>query len=73
MNSPFTHAQKRHRKIKLFLWGSYGVGKTSIALQFPKPVLIDLEIRPNIRVNRLEFHPSVQFRAKTATPGQDRC
>jgi hypothetical protein len=39
----FHHARASDRRLKLFLWGDSGVGKTTLALQFPKPVVIDLE------------------------------
>lgn len=41
--SPFFEAQEKKRKIKLFLWGSWGTGKTTLSLQFPKPVMLDLD------------------------------
>ena len=41
--SPFQKARSLAKRLKLFLWGAPGVGKTWLALQFPKPVLIDLE------------------------------
>ncbi|MGQ9589919.1 MAG: ATP-binding protein [Planctomycetota bacterium] len=41
--SPFQKARLLDRRLKLFLWGDSGVGKTTLALQFPKPVIIDLE------------------------------
>ena len=41
--SPFQKARSLDRRLKLFLWGDSGVGKTTLALQFPKPVVIDLE------------------------------
>lgn len=41
--SPFQRAASRDRRLKLFLWGDVGVGKTTLALHFPKPVVIDLE------------------------------
>ncbi|MBF0342785.1 MAG: AAA family ATPase [Nitrospirae bacterium] len=41
--SPFTRAVSKEQRIKLFLWGDSGVGKTTLALQFPAPVVIDLE------------------------------
>jgi len=41
--SPFQTAAVQKRRLKLFLWGDSGVGKTTLALQFPKPVVIDLE------------------------------
>lgn len=42
-NNPFESAKKQDRRIKLFLWGSWGVGKTTAALQFPNPILFDLD------------------------------
>lgn len=41
--SPFTRAETRTRRLKLFLWGDAGVGKTTLALQFPAPAVIDME------------------------------
>jgi len=41
--SPFQKARSLDRRLKLFLWGDSGVGKTTLSLQFPKPVVIDLE------------------------------
>ena len=41
--SPFQKARSLDKRLKLFLWGDSGVGKTTLALQFPKPVVIDLE------------------------------
>jgi hypothetical protein len=41
--SPFQQAAVTSRRLKLFLWGDSGVGKTTIALRFPSPVVIDLE------------------------------
>ena len=41
--SPFQKAISLNKRLKLFLWGDSGVGKTTLALQFPKPVVIDLE------------------------------
>lgn len=41
--SPFQKAASLIKRLKLFLWGESGVGKTVLALQFPKPVVIDLE------------------------------
>ncbi|MCG3204355.1 MAG: hypothetical protein KCHDKBKB_01070 [Elusimicrobia bacterium] len=42
-DSPFQKAKSVEKRLKLFLWGDSGVFKTTIALQFPKPALIDLE------------------------------
>ena len=41
--SPFQKAASLKKRLKLFLWGDSGVGKTTLALQFPKPVVIDME------------------------------
>ena len=41
--NPFAPAEGVDKKIKLFLWGATGTGKTRLALQFPKPVVIDME------------------------------
>jgi hypothetical protein len=41
--SPFQKARSLEKRVKLFLWGDSGVGKTTLSLQFPKPVVIDLE------------------------------
>lgn len=41
--SPFRKAQTQEKRLKLFLWGDYGTGKTTLALKFPKPVVIDME------------------------------
>ena len=41
--SPFQRAKATLRRLKLFLWGGTGDGKTTLALKFFKPVVIDLE------------------------------
>lgn len=41
--SPFQKAQSIEKRLKLFLWGDSGVFKTTVALQFPEPVVIDME------------------------------
>ena len=41
--SPFQKAVTVEKRLKLFLWGDSGAGKTTLALQFPKPVVIDME------------------------------
>jgi hypothetical protein len=41
--SPFRAATETNRRLKLLLWGDSGAGKTSLALQFPGCVVIDLE------------------------------
>jgi len=41
--SPFQKAESLDKRLKLFLWGDSGAGKTTLSLQFPKPVVIDME------------------------------
>ncbi|MCP4662411.1 MAG: AAA family ATPase [bacterium] len=41
--SPFVRASATGRRLKLFLWGDSGAGKTTTALQFPGPAVIDPE------------------------------
>lgn len=41
--APFRKAESLDKRLKLFLWGDSGVGKTTLALQFPEPAVIDLE------------------------------
>jgi len=53
--SPFEKAMLRDKRLKLFLWGDSGVGKTTLALQFPEPVVIDLEGGTDLYGNRFEF------------------
>ncbi|MBF0607415.1 MAG: ATP-binding protein [Magnetococcales bacterium] len=42
-NPFFKRAATIDRRVKLFLWGDSGAGKTTLALQFPSPVVIDFE------------------------------
>jgi len=41
--SPFRKATSLSKRLKLFLWGEAGAGKTTLSLQFPRPAVIDLE------------------------------
>lgn len=41
--SPFVKSSSRERRIKCFVYGGSGSGKTSLGLCFPSPVVIDLE------------------------------
>lgn len=41
--SPFKKATLIPKRLKAFVWGGSGVGKTILALNFPAPVVIDLE------------------------------
>lgn len=41
--SPFKKATLIPKRLKAFIWGASGTGKTTLALAFPSPVVIDLE------------------------------
>jgi hypothetical protein len=41
--NPFQKAEAVSKRLKAFLWGPEGSGKTLLALQFPDPVVIDME------------------------------
>ncbi|MFH1681633.1 MAG: AAA family ATPase, partial [Candidatus Eisenbacteria bacterium] len=41
--SPFSTAGGADRRLKLFVWGDSGTGKTTLSLRFPSPVVIDME------------------------------
>lgn len=43
MTSPFKEASTTKRKVKLFIYGPPGSGKTTFSLQFPKVAMIDME------------------------------
>jgi hypothetical protein len=43
LGSPFQHAKKVRRGVKLFLHGESGTGKTTLSLQFPDTLSFDLE------------------------------
>jgi len=53
--SPFQKARSLDKRLKLFLWGDSGVGKTTLALKFPKPVVIDLEGGTDLYGESFEF------------------
>lgn len=55
VNSPFSSATAKERKIKLFLWGSWGVGKTTVGLQFPKPAVLDMDGGAELYGNKYNF------------------
>ncbi len=61
--SPFQKARSLDKRLKLFTWGHSGVGKTTLALQFPKPVVIDLEGGTDLYGESFEFDV---LRASTA-------
>lgn len=53
--SPFHRALSVNKRLKLFLWGDSGVGKTTLALQFPRPVVIDLEGGTDLYASLYDF------------------
>jgi len=53
--SPFQKAAAVNKRLKLFLWGDSGVGKTTLALQFPKPVVIDMEAGSDLYGESFDF------------------
>jgi hypothetical protein len=40
---PFKSVSKQTPRLKVFIWGESGTGKTPLALLFPKPAVIDME------------------------------
>lgn len=41
--SPFAPPNEKKSRVKIFVWGDSGAGKTVFALQFPSPAVIDLD------------------------------
>jgi hypothetical protein len=66
--SPFQKARSLDKRLKLFLWGDSGVGKTTLALKFPKPVVIDLEGGADLYGESFDFDV---LRASTADEVMD--
>lgn len=66
--SPFQKARTLDKRLKLFLWGDSGVGKTTLALQFPKPVVIDFEGGADLYGEAFDFDV---LRASTADEAMD--
>ena len=62
-SSPFQKAQLREKRLKALFWGDSGVGKTTLSLQFPHPVLIDLEGGADLYGDSFDFDV---LRASTA-------
>lgn len=54
--NPFQKAEARTKRLKLFLWGQEGSGKTILSLQFPKPVMIDMERGSDLYGNDYDFN-----------------
>ena len=61
--TPFQTARSRDKRLKLLLWGDSGAGKTTLALKFSKPVVIDLEGGADLYGNTFDFDV---LRASTA-------
>lgn len=53
--SPFVRATRSPRRLKLLLWGDTGTGKTTLALQFPSPAVIDLEGSTDLYGGKFQF------------------
>jgi len=60
---PFQPAPTLNKRHKIFLWGDSGVGKTTLALQFPAPAVIDNEGGTDLFAERFGHHV---FRCSTA-------
>ena len=41
--SLFTQAEKESKRLKMYIFGESGTGKTVTSLKFPSPVMIDAE------------------------------
>jgi len=54
--SPFVKPEKTTKRLKLFLWGDTGSGKTTSALRFPDPAVIDLEGGTDHYSEDFKFH-----------------
>jgi hypothetical protein len=52
---PFVKASKLKKRLKLLLWGDLGTGKTTLALQFPKPVVIDMDGSTDLYGDKFDF------------------
>lgn len=55
MQTPFQKSHEIPKRLKLFLWGSYGTLKTRTALGFPNACVIDTEGSTNIYANEFLF------------------
>lgn len=54
--SPFQKATTLQKRLKLFLWGDSGVGKSVLSLQFPRPAVIDTEGGLDLYGDQFDFH-----------------
>lgn len=55
MQNPFKKASQTNKRLKIFLFGDSGVGKTRLALRFPKPCVLDLEGGTDLYSSEFEF------------------
>lgn len=55
-HSPFRKAEPSERRLRLFLWGDTGSGKTTFALRFPSPAVIDMEGGTDHYADSFHFH-----------------
>jgi len=55
VDSPFQKAKKIPKRLKLFLYGPSGAGKTTLSLQFPRPVVIDGEHGTDLYADQWDF------------------
>ena len=53
---PFREATKMRKRLKIMLWGATGVGKTTLALRFPQPVVVDMEGGTDLYGEAFSFH-----------------
>lgn len=58
-NNPFVAATKVQKKLKIFLYGNTGTGKTTFSLQFPNPCVIDLERGTDFYGDKFKFEKMV--------------
>lgn len=68
MENPFKKADTMSKNVKLLVYGDSGVGKTTLALQFPKPCVIDLEGGTELYGSKFKFDV---FRAKNCKETTD--
>ena len=52
---PFKKAVPEGRRLKIYLYGKYGSGKTMLSVQFPKPAVYDLENKSTTYSDDYEF------------------
>jgi len=53
--SPFHRAKSLDKRLKVFIWGDTGVGKSTLALRFPGAVVVDLEGGCDLYGDQFEF------------------